>query len=73
MYPFNKHRAANNEKHANDSAIINKENKEITITDEMIQHAINQLENYHFYPSNKTIQNNEFKKIPATPKLTLVR
>lgn len=73
MYPFNKHRAANNEKHSNGSAIINKEGKEVTITDEMIQGAITQLENHHFYPSNKTIQNNRFKKIPTTPKLTLVQ
>ena len=73
MYPFNKHRAANNEKYSNDSAIINKEGEEITITDEMIQRAINQLESYHFYPSNNTIQNNGFTKTPITPKLTLVQ
>ena len=73
MYPFSKYRAANNDKHSSNAAIINQEGKEVTITDGMIQRAITQLESYHFYPSDKNIQNNAFTAAASAPKLRLVR
>ena len=73
MYSVSKFRAANNDKHTSNAAVINKEGKEVTITDGMVQRAFAQLESYHFYPSDKSIQNNALTQAACSPKLRLVR